>query len=303
MQTLACSVGMPPRTRVLNTGLSYGFSIIDDQPIDWRDSYHWLLRLSWPRFIGVLVALFLGVNALFATLYFVSGGVTDGAHGSWLDCFFFSVQTFGTIGYGSLHPVTLAANALVVLESFTSMLATALMTGLVFVRFSHARARVRFSQKACISLVDGIPHLMVRIGNQRSNRIFDTEFRLTLVRTVRTAEGTVMYKNEDLRLVRSQAPSLLSSFAIMHLIDETSPFWESTPASLKAVDAELQVAVSGTDETTLQPVHGRHTWEASSIVFGERLADVVQETPNGDVVVDLRNFNVTMSVEPIRWNR
>jgi inward rectifier potassium channel len=294
---------MPVRTRrSIRTGLSYGFSIIDDQPTDWRDAYHWLLQLSWPSLIGILLLLFMGINALFAALFFVSGGITSGEAGaSPLECFFFSVQTFGTIGYGALHPVSVLGNALVVLESFVSLVGTALVTGLVFVRFSHVRGKVRFSKQACITVFDDSPHLVVRLGNLRSNRIYDATFRLTLVRTVRTKEGTVLYRNEDLTLIRDQAPNLLSAFSVMHRIDRNSPLWGCTPQSLVANDTELQLAVSGTDETTLQPVHGRHTWEAPAILIGSKLTDVVHEEPNGDVVIDLRTFDAIESIPPITW--
>src|SRR5205085_1475466 len=98
--------------------------------------------------------------------------------GSFADGFFFSVQTLGTIGYGAMYPVTRLANALVTAESVIGLVVTALATGMVFVRFSRIRGRVVFSRKVTVGPMDGVPTLQVRVGNARSNRIYDVEFRM-----------------------------------------------------------------------------------------------------------------------------
>ncbi len=122
-----------------------------------RDAYHALLRVPWWAALTAIVGSYLALNALFAGVYLAVGGVANVAPGSFVDAFFFSVQTMGTIGYGAMYPATRLSNAVVVAESVTGLLFTALATGLVFVRFSQRRARVAFSEQVAIGPIDGVP--------------------------------------------------------------------------------------------------------------------------------------------------
>ena len=63
------------------------------------------------------------------------------------------------------------------------------------------------------------------------------------------------------------------ALTLRHVIDERSPIFRDTPESFEAGDIELSLAVSGTDETTLQPVHARATWSAKNVVWGARPAE------------------------------
>ncbi len=285
------------RTELIR-GQGYDVRVIGGRRGGWRDAYHWFLIVPWWEALGAIAVGYLALNALFACLYLLSGGVEHAAPGSFLDAFFFSVQTMGTIGYGTMEPVTRLANTLVVAESVTGLFVIALATGLVFARFSRTRGRVAFSSQLAISPIDGIPHLMIRVGNERRrNNIVDASFRLTLMRTTRTAEGVTVYRTVDVPLIRSTAPALQRSWMVLHRIDRASPLARETPQSLVAVDAELTLSVSGIDDTSLQPVHARHTWLADSVVFGARLADVVSETPEG-ITLDLRRFHDLEPTEP-----
>jgi len=269
----------------------YAIRIVGGPAAGLRDLYHLLLRIPWWAALAVIVGGYLLVNAIFAVVFLSVGGVANAAPGSFADAFFFSVQTMGTIGYGSMYPATRLANSVVVAESVTSLIVTAMATGLVFVRFSQTRARVVFSLRVAVGPMDGVPMLMLRVGNERSGRIVGATFRLTLMRTTRTSEGVVVYRTEDLPLVRDQANALARSWTILHRIDRGSPLRADTPDSLEASDAELTLAVAGTDETSLQPVHAQHTWLHRSIAWGSRLADVTSEAPNGDLIIDLGRFH------------
>jgi inward rectifier potassium channel len=283
------------QVRTSDNRLSYGFRTVGKLEGGARyDFYHALLSMPWTPVIVLVVGVFLVLNALFAGGYLLTGGLDGARPGSFDDAFFFSVQTMGTIGYGAIHPVTDAANMVVVVESVVSLAFTAMATGLIFVRFSRVRGRIVFSRQATISMVDGVPTVTVRIGNGRGNRVFDVDLRLMLTRTRRTPEGATQYRTEDLKLVRSHAPTLGRAWMLMHRIDELSPLYKETPQSLAATEAELLAAVGGIDDTALQPVHGRYTWEARDIVWGARLTDILSETPS-EMVLDLDRFH---AVEP-----
>src|SRR5262249_54219106 len=127
---------------------------------------------------------------------------------------------------------------------------------------------------------------------------YDAQIRLILTTTTRTAEGVPFYRSADLKLVRDRAPALARSWSILHRLDEQSPLYGQTPESLASVDAELLLTVSGVDDTSLQAVHARWTYEHRSIVWGSRLADMLSETPEGDLLLDMRRFHELTPTAP-----
>lgn len=276
----------------------YEVRVVNAPPSPLRDVYHLFLRASWPVALGVITAAYAALNAVFALGFLATGGIANARPGSFVDAFDFSVQTMGTIGYGAMAPVSRAANVLVDLESLVSLTATALATGLLFSKFSRPTVRVAFSRRAVISPVDGVPTLMVRIGNERGNRIMDTELRMILTRTEITREGSLFYRMLDLKLVRDRAPALTRSFLVMHRIEPGSPLYGATPASLRAEEAELNVAVAGTDDVSLLPVYAGATWMDADLAWGARHADVLSERPDGTMVLDVSKFHDIEPTEP-----
>jgi len=277
----------------------YEIRVVGGPPFNLRDLYHLLLRVPWWAALGFIVVSYLALNAAFAAVYVVVGGIANAAPGSFLDAFFFSVQTMGTIGYGAMYPATRLANGLVVAESVASLIATALATGLVFARFSQTRARVAFSSQVAIGPLDGTPTLMLRVGNERRGRLVNVSFRLTLARTTRTAEGVAIFRSLDLQLVRERAPSLSRAWMVIHRIAPGSPLLGDTPASLTAGEAELTLEVSGVDDVSGQPVHAQRTWQAPAIVWGARLADIMFEEPDGNLRIDLHRFHELTPTPPV----
>ena len=263
-----------------------------------RDFYHAALRAPWWLTILAIVVAFLSINALFALAYLSTGGVANAQHASFPDAFFFSVQTMGTIGYGAMYPTSRMANLLVVAESVTSLIITALATGLVFAKFSRSDARVAFSREVAIGPMDGVPTLMIRVGNERSNQIAEAQLRVSMVRTEKTKEGMTFYRMYDLRLTRDRSPAFSRSWTVMHRIEGESPLLGVTPAALAATEVELMVSLSGTDDTTMQLVHARHTYYDHQVVFGARHADILSEDTNGQMVLDLTRFHDLVATKP-----
>jgi inward rectifier potassium channel len=276
---------------VRDPGADYEMRIVGDQHTPLRDFYHALLRLPWWATITAISGAFLAANALFALVYLFTGGVEHAASGSFRDAFFFSVQTMATIGYGAMFPSSTAANVVVVVESIVSLLLTAMSTGLVIAKFSRTTARFVFTRHVVISPFNGVPTLMFRLGNERGNQIVDAKIRVVLVRSERTSEGMTHYRLLDLQLTRAQTLSLSRSWTVHHPIDDTSPLRGETPASLAAKEIELQVMVIGLDDISMQTVHAGHRYFAKDILWGARLADVLSETPDGHLLLDLRRFH------------
>lgn len=277
----------------------YEIRVVGGPPPRFRDVYHWLIRVPWWATLAVIAGGYLALNTAFAGLYLVTGGVSNVAPGSFLDAFFFSVQTMGTIGYGGMMPVSRAANVLVVAESVTGLVVIALATGLVFARFSQVRARVAFSSRLAVGPLDGTPTLQIRLGNERRGRIVNVALRLSLVRSTRTQEGVAIYRTLDLPLAREHVASLARSWMAIHRITEASPLFRDTPESLAAAEAELTLEVAGVDETSGQAIHAQRTWRDGALAWGARLADVISETEDGNLQLDLGRFHDVVPTEPV----
>jgi inward rectifier potassium channel len=283
-----------PRPTVIN-----GVTIIGAPRTTLRDFYYLFLRVRWSAAIAAIVVAYFGLNALFAVAYVVSGGVAGAEPGSFFDALCFSVETMGTVGYGAMYPVSRAANLIMMLESVTSLVVTAVATGLVFAKFSRSTARVAFSRHAVIGPMDGVPTLMLRVGNERGNQILEATIRVSLVRTEKTKEGHTFYRMYDLRLSRERSPAMQRSWTVLHAIDRDSPLYGATPESVARDEIELLVTVVGTDDTSLQAVHARRRYEDKDLVWGARHADILTADDQGNLVVDIRRFHDVQPTEPI----
>jgi inward rectifier potassium channel len=258
-----------------------------------RDAYHTFLRLRWSVSIALIALGYMIVNLIFAIVYFIVGGV-DGLHeGSFFDALVFSVQTLGTIGYGVMHPSSHAANVVMICESIVGIIVTALITGLIFSKFSRATGRVRFSTHAVICMHDGTPALMFRIGNQRSNLIVDASIHVVMSKTMTTAEGKQFYRLYDLKLTRERVNGLRRGWNAIHIIDAASPLYGLDAEAITAAECELDVSIVGLDDVTMQTVHALHQYSDKQIRFACRFADTLTVLSNGDMYLDLTKFDDT----------
>lgn len=255
------------------------------------DLYFYLTTVSWPALALIIAALFAVINSLFAAAYMLDGGVANARPGSFADAFFFSVQTMATIGYGQMAPRSLLANIFVSIEAMSGLTALAVVTGLVFARFSQPTARVRFSRLAVISRRDGVPSLMFRVVNERENRIIEAQIHVVLARRETTLEGESVRRFHDLALSRSSNSLFSLSWTVIHPITEQSPLFGATAESLKASRAMVIVSLTGLDESFLHAVHARYVWNAEEIVWGARFADILQELPDGHFTIDYSRFD------------
>jgi len=266
-----------------------GVEILGEKRRYWGDWYQLLLRMPWRVSVAVISVVFLSLNLLFATGYWLVGGIS-GAH-SFADCFFFSVQTLGTIGYGAMYPASLGAHALTTCEALAGIFVAALTTGLVFSKFSMVRARVRFCEAVVIAPMNGEPTLMMRIGNDRDSRVVDASVRVMVSRRELTLEGVEMWRLHDLTLQRQYMPVLARAWLVFHVIDAQSPLYGCTAASLAACEAELLVSVSGTDETSGQNLHAQQTYEDKHIRWNARYADLLGRRDDGMLTMDIARFD------------
>lgn len=264
------------------------------------DLFHRLLTMQWRSFLLLAFAAYLLVNALFATLYWLDpGGIENTEPGSFLDAYFFSVESMMTIGYGRMVPTSTLAHVLVTIESFVGLLITALLTGLIFAKFATPTANVLFSNVVCIAKHEGQPTLLFRLANARGNRLLQASLSVTVAKTTKTLEGETFRKVEDVELVRSTNPLFWIGWTAMHRITPTSPFHAETQESLLAKGAEMIVVLSGVDEHSSATVHTRRSYGPEEMVWGARFVDILAANAAGDGlrVADYRRFHDTQPAD------
>jgi inward rectifier potassium channel len=255
----------------------------------WEDMYHAMLVTPWWQMLLLFAAVFLAVNLAFGFAYKFTGGV-QGADTFW-DLFFFSVQTFSTVGYGSMAPVGVPAEAVTTFEAFVGVLVNAFAAGIVVIKFARPTARVMFSNVPVVSSFDGMPTLMVRMANSRANQVFDAQVRMFLLRDVRTREGFAMRRLFDLELTRESSPFFTLTLTAMHPIDERSPLYSLTREQLDEMRAQIIVTIQGVDESFMTQVHARRFYNMADIAWDANFSDVLSLAPDGKLVVDYTRFH------------
>jgi inward rectifier potassium channel len=250
-------------------------------------------------FFGLIAGGFVLINMLFGTAFWLTGGVVN-AH-NFADSFFFSIHTFGTIGYGSMYPGTYLSESVMAVEALTSLAVNALITGLAFAKFARPTARLLWSEVAVISDRDGVPTLMVRVANERINHIVDATVKMAVLRQETTLEGESVRKVVDMALVRTTSPTFLLTWSVMHQITKDSPLYGRTADELKAVSAEIVLTMTGLDETLSQIIHDRHSYIVSELRYETRFADVLgRSTDDGRRILDLGQFHSTVPAK-LTW--
>jgi inward rectifier potassium channel len=254
------------------------------------DLYHVILRLSWSRYVAVVSGFFLLTNVAFAGLYALAPGSVQNAS-SFLDLFFFSVETLATIGYGTMAPQTHYAHAIVTIEALAGIAFTAVITGLTFVRFARPRAQILFTHRMVISKRNGVPHLMFRMANLRRNQLAEAQLNVVVLLTETTQEGEVMRKPVPLGLTRDRNPLFALSWTAMHAIDAGSPLSGNGLARMRDEQADIFCSLTGLDETLMQTIVARHRYSVNDIVENARFADIITMRDDRTRVIDYAHFH------------
>lgn len=263
-----------------------------------HDLFHHFMTVSWPRLFATLATFFLIFDILFGLLYYLSPGcIANLSPPGFAGDFFFSVETLATVGYGDMHPQTFYGHSVAMIEIFVGLMSLALITGLMFARFSRPRARFLFSRNAVVRPIDGKLTLLVRAANERQNVVQDASARLSLLRDDVTAEGYRIRRIVDLPLLRSQFPLFALGWTIMHVIDDTSPLRGETPESLSNSQTVFVLSLSGTDENTGQTLMARGEYASADIRWNSTFHDILEQAPDGTLHIDYSKFH---DIEPLQ---
>ncbi len=266
------------------------------------DGYHSLLSMTWTEFFSLVIGTYLTVNLFFAFAYFLCGPAAlsgirrDNLILHFMDCFFFSVQTFATIGYGRISPLAFVPNLLVTVEAFVGLLSVAMITGLLFARFSKPTAGVIFSNVAIIGVYDGVASLIFRVANKRLSQIVEAHMDVVLIKNEFTKEGEKFRRLYDLKLERSRSPLFALTWTAVHPIDESSPLYGMDSGKMQHAEIEILASLTGVDDTVGEAVNARFSYTPEDIVWNARFKDMITRRPDRKVHIELNKIHEVEAV-------
>jgi inward rectifier potassium channel len=258
--------------------------------------YQDLVEMSWSRFFLLVVVFYVLVNAFFALIYLLigiehlSGVVPSSGLENFAEAFFFSVQTFTTVGYGAVNPQGVLANIVAASGALVGLMAFALATGLFFARFSKPEGQLAFSENALIAPYRGITSFQFRIANKRANKMLDLVARVSLSWVEETEAGK-RRRYAGLMLERNKIYMLPLNWTIVHPIDSESPLYGKSPQDLERMRAEFLIQIEGHDETYAQMVHVNGSYLWSDLKWNHRFQLMHEPGPEGKTLFHLDRLN------------
>ena len=256
--------------------------------------FHTMLNLPSWKFFGTLFAFYLIVNFIFATIYFFIGkGEFQGivSTGSWSlfkEVFFFSTETYTTVGYGRVNPTGDLANSISAIESMLGFLSFAIATGLLYGRFSKPKAFLFFSKQALVSPYKNHSALMFRFASHKDNHtLTNVEIKVNAAMLVEE-NGKVSYKFYD--------PSRFGEKPCGIPADELdgrssppikeSPLNEYSSEDMKKADLEIYAYPSGGfDDVYSNLVQQRTSYTFEEILFDRKFVQMYRESENGKTTI------------------
>jgi inward rectifier potassium channel len=260
--------------------------------------YQQMLNLSRWKFIGIIFLFFFAINVLFTLAYMVAGvselqGLTNTTTwGIYKELFFFSCQTFTTVGYGRINPVNDLANLIAAVEALTGFLSFALATGLIFGRFSKPRSFLMFSDLVLISPYKDITALTFRFVTYKDNHVLtNLEIKVNIALKV-PEDGKDVYKFYDLELERYKIESLPLNWTVAHPIDENSPLVGFTYEDMANADVEIYVLINGFDAVYSSPVQQRTSYTYEEMKFNARFVPMYHDSADGrTTILEMHKLN------------
>ncbi len=267
------------------------FNVERETVTPWDNTYYHLITMPWRYFFLLIFVAYLLLNALFALAYCALGehglqGVSVGdMYHEYLEAYFFSTQTLTTVGYGRVNPIGLVANLLSALESFTGLLAFALISGILYGRFSRPLAKIVFSENMLVSPYQNGQAFMFRMGNVRRSELLETEVQMLVAINQPDDDGNLVRRFFPLPLEFSKVTFFSMSWTIVHAFNEQSPLYGFTEKDLLESNAEFLILVKGIDETDQQLVHARRSYVANEVVWNARFRPVIGRNQRGMALV------------------
>ncbi|MBU2020545.1 MAG: hypothetical protein KJ941_12935 [Bacteroidetes bacterium] len=288
-----------PVKRLLNPDGSYNINRIGGIT-GFRDFYTYLLSTTWYNFLFIMFGLYCAINAFFALLYLITGfdgltGVVTGIPPFW-SAFFFSCQTFTTLGYGGIHPTSVGANVVASLEAFVGIFSVALATGLLYGRFSKPIARIGFSKKILLSRVDDDPALLFKIVNLRDNVLLRTKVSCILILDKGITDQRYNKTYHQLKLETDFVLFFPLTWTLVHKIDQSSPLYDLPLKSILKRNGEIVVFLETFDETFGVEILQKHSYAGEQWAEKLKFDMNFNSNKNGKIDLHIRNLNKTIPI-------
>lgn len=264
--------------------------------------YYDLITMKASNFILLIVVFYTIMNLIFAAIYYIIGvehltGIShDNSINPFWEAFFFSCQTFTTVGYGRVSPTGMASNIVAAVESLAGLMAFAIATGLLYGRFARAKADLLFSENAIISPYKNINALMFRVAHIKKHVLNNVEVQVIASMNIED-NGNQIRRFFPLTLELNKINFLSLTWTIVHPIDDKSPLWNMTADDLAASNFELMILLKGFDDTFSQDVHKRSSYKHFEIEWGAKFVSLLDNTENGVTIIDLSRISEVRKVE------
>ncbi len=267
-----------------------------------RDTYHSLINMSWSKFLSLaLVAIFI-INIAFALVYVaigvehLQGDIEGDTLDNILQAFYFSFQTFTTVGYGQIVPIGMFINLVAFLESTTGLMVFAIITGLLYGRFSKASMRLLYSDKAIIAPYKEGWAFMFRVTNMRKSMLTELSASVS-VSVVETEHGTKVRRYYQLPLEIKYIEFFPASWTIVHPIDANSELNKLDLTNLEDKEAEFIIQLKGFDQTFSQIVHSHYSYVCNEVIVGAKFKPAYTYDEDGTMVLPIDQFHDYETVE------
>jgi inward rectifier potassium channel len=257
--------------------------------------YHSLIEMSWFKFAIITLSFYTIINILFACLYVMAGmqhlvGVIGNTFiEKFWEAFFFSAQTLTTVGYGRISPEGFTTSMIAAIESMFGLMGFALITGILYGKFSRPTAKIIFSNQAIIAPYKNINAFEFRIVNERKNQLIEVEVQ-ALLSINKLVDGVRKGLFLDLPLETKRVNFFPLTWTLVHPIDEVSPIFELNAAELIETDAEIIILIKAYDDSFSQHVYRRFSYIASEIVWGAKFNVIYKNEDDGMVNLMLDKF-------------
>jgi len=258
-----------------------------------NDLYYWAMEMGWPAFAALVAVVFIAINFLFGLIYTVFPGTVSNAEpGSFLDGFFFSVETLATVGYGNMAPATHLGHAIASIEIMTGLFFSATVTGLIFARFARPRDNMLFSAVAVIGDYHDKRALMVRLAPMHARPLANVTAQMSMLQRTKLPDGREFAGLMELPLLRAQNPMLNLSWTLIHLIDDTSPVLAALASEQPFL---LAVTVNGSDTLLARQTLGGRSYQRDDVLLDHHFVDVITNR-DGTLHLDVSRLS---DVEPM----
>lgn len=262
--------------------------------------YHWLLTTSWTNYWLSVLGFYFVMNVLFATAYYITGVNTlNGMQGNdeftkFVYCFFFSAQSFTTVGYGAINPITEFSNFIATIEAFTGLMTFALATGTLYGRFSKPVSRIKYSPNIIIAPFRDMTGMQFMIANELNTSLMEMEARVNLSWSEEDTDpqtgelnGKTIRRFQQVKLEIDKIMMFPTNWVINHPIDEESALYGKTLQEIQQMDFEIYILIKGFDDVFSQTIYSRHSYMANQFVWGAKFKRPFHINDHGRMVMDL----------------